>query len=156
MAAQSPNDVSAAAAVAALQAELEMVERALDSTDRKAALVPVAVAAVGSLFVVPDAPTSEAPIVLLVAGVLVAAVSIVLALVALRTRWMSFGPNARHAAESVHVPAPYYRRAVAGSLADAIDLMSDVLKVKGRRLNDSMSAGALAIALLALSRVLGG
>jgi len=151
-----PKATSAAAAVAALQAELEMLERALDTTDRKAALLPVAVAGIGGLFIVPDATLTGAQVLALLPGVASGAISAILALRVLRTTYLSFGPNAQQSARSTHFPPAYYNRAVAGSLADAIDLMSDVLRRKAGRLNVAMSFGGAAILLFALVRVAGG
>jgi hypothetical protein len=151
-----PDPASAAAAVVALRAELELLDGALDAVDRKAALVPVVVGAIGGLFIAPDATFSGLQAWTAVAAVFVGAAAAGLALVVLRTRYLTFGPNARTTADNVHIPPAYFDRAVAGSLANAIDAMSAVLNRKGRLLNWAMAIGGASILLFALVRVTGG
>jgi hypothetical protein len=151
-----PDASSAAAAVVALRAELELLDGALDAVDRKASLIPVVVGAIAGLFIAPDTTFSGLQAWIGGGAVIVGGIAAVLALIVLRTRYLSFGPNARTTANNVHVPPAYFDRAVAGSLANAIDAMSAVLNRKGTLLNWAMVAGGASILLFALVRVAGG
>jgi hypothetical protein len=152
-----PDKESAAAAVQTLRAELEMIERALDALDQKAALVPAALGAIAGLLVPSGSPSSLAQGLLLLGGLVSGLFATVFALVlVLRARYFNVGPDAQTAARYTYLSPADYNRAVAGSLADSIDAMSITNRYKSRWLNRSIYLLASTIVFLALARAAGG
>jgi hypothetical protein len=148
-----PDADSAAAAVETLRAELEGILGAIDALDQKAALIPAALGAIAALFIAPDTTFTGIKIPIVVIGLTAGGVSIVFALAALAPRFIDAGPNAQTTAASTHLHPAAFNRAVAGSLANSIDRMSEVTKSKGFRFNVSAVAAGIAIAALGLVRV---
>jgi hypothetical protein len=152
----APNPESAAAAVETLRAELDMIDNALDSIDRKAALIPAVLGAITGIFIAPDTTFTGLQQVLLPVALGTGIVSIVLAIAVLWARFISAGPHAQTTAEGTHLTPAEFNRAVAGSLANSVDAMSALAQSKGARLNQSMLLAACTIVLLAVVRVTGG
>ncbi len=151
---QAPVEASAEAAVTTLRAELDTLFQAIDAIDQKAAVVPAALGAIAALFIAPDTTLQEAQIVAMLIGIVTGGVSIGFALFALSARLIDAGPNAQQTAGAVHLHPAAFNRAVAGSLANSVDKMSEITKSKGYRLNVSLVFAAFAIASFAAIRVI--
>lgn len=152
----APNPESAAAAVVTLRAELDIVNGALESIDRKAALVPATLGVIAGLFVAPDTTFTTAQQGFLVVALATGIFAVIFALRVLWAQYLKAGPNAQMTVSGVHLQPADFNRAVAGSLAGAIDELSRITKTKGRRLNISITFAAITVLMLALARLAGG
>jgi hypothetical protein len=152
----SPNIDSAAAAVVTLRAELDMVDRALESIDRKAALLPAVLGAIAGLFIAPDQTFTMPQQLLLVGALGTGVIAVAVALWVLQTRRLNVGPNAQQTVAGTYLEPAEFNRAVAGSLARAVDQLSEIAIWKGNRVNVAMYFAAVTILLLAITRVIGG
>ncbi|HEV8489548.1 MAG TPA: hypothetical protein VGQ58_07145 [Candidatus Limnocylindrales bacterium] len=152
----APNPDSVVAAVETLRAELLMVERGLESIDRKAALLPPVLAAVAGFLTTPEGGYTPWQQVLLIAALGTFTTALILAIWILVSGRLNVGPNAQTTAKATHLAPADFNRAVAGSLANAVDELSDWSKWKGRRLYIAMGLAAATILLLAMARVAGG
>jgi hypothetical protein len=151
-----PNRETADAAVDVLRAQLGMIVSALDTIDRKAALVPTVMGAFAGVLFVSAGPYTfwEAVVLLgaLVTGVIGAALS-------LRVIWAQdqrIGPNAQDVAANTHLTPEHFHRAAAKSYADSIDTLSALTEWKAFRLNVAMALAVTTILLLAFARFVGG
>ena len=151
-----PDKDSAAAAVESLRDELHMADHALDAIDQKAALVPVVLGGFAGLVAVSDA--SLGPVLTPVLGVAlaVAALSIAVSLSVVWARYSTAGPGAQTTAANTHLSSAHFNRALAGSYADSVDILSELTKWKAHRLNAALALAGVAIVLLTFVRVVGG
>jgi hypothetical protein len=152
----TPNADSAVAAVAMLRAELEMVERALDAIDRKAALLPAVIAAIAGIFIAPDSTFTCTQYVALVPGLACGITASILALVVMKARRLDVGPNAHATANGAHFAPAEFNQRVARSLAKSVKAMSELSEWKAERLNIAGWFAGTSILLFALVRVAGG
>jgi hypothetical protein len=152
----APHPDSAAAAVATLRAELEMINGALEGLDRKAALVPVILGAVAGIFIAPDDSFTEPQQALLVGALAGGIIAVLAALQVLWARRVSVGPDAKTAAENTQLAPADFNNAVAGSLALSVAKLAEVVDWKGARLNVAFGSAAVTILLLASARLVGG
>jgi hypothetical protein len=152
----APNPTSAAAAVETLRVELDMVSDALSGLDRKAALVPAVLGATAGIFIAPDTAFTDRQQVLIVVALGTLVVAVVLSLRVLWAQNLNVGPNAQLTANGTHLEPAAFNHAVAGSLAKAVDQLSDLARWKGQRLNVAMWFAAATILFLALARYIGG
>jgi disulfide bond formation protein DsbB len=148
------NSESAAAAVETLRSELEVVNGALASIDQKAAFLPAALGAIVGIFIAPDAAFTHREEPLLLVALVTGISSALTALWVLWARFMNVGPNARETLGGMHLDPADFNRAVAGSLANAVDQASELAKWKGVRLNAAMWLAAATILILATTRLL--
>jgi hypothetical protein len=148
-----PNAESAAVAVEALRGELDMIDRALEAIDRKAALVPAVLGALAAFFVNPETVLSSNQRIAFIAGLVVGGISIAYAIRTMWARLLHVGPNAQTTSTSTHLKPADFNRAVAGSLADSVDAMSHLAQTKGDYLNRSFVLAALALLAFALVRI---
>lgn len=147
---------SAEAAVAALTAELTMANGNLDSIDQKAGLVPPVVAGVAALFIAPDLHFTWLQAAFLLPALATGGAAIWLALLTLEVQPISLGGEADQIAGGTHLQPADFNRAVAGSLAIAVEKHSALTKWKGGRLNWSMRLAGVTFLLLAAARLAGG
>ncbi len=152
----TPNPQSAEAAVETLRAELNMIDAALDAIDRKAALVPVVLGAIAGIFIAPDTRFTSGQTLFLVGALATGVLGTIVALRVMRAQNLNVGPNAQATAGGTHLAPEHFHRAVAGSLAQSIDAVSDLARWKAKRLNMAMWLAAATILLLALARLAGG
>lgn len=152
----APDPDSATAAVITLRAELEMVERALDSIDRKAALLPAVVATVAGIFIAPNTRFTDLQKLLLLPTLPSFLIAVLLAILVLRTSYLNVGPNSRRTAANVHRRAHVLNAAIASELAIAVTDLSRLAIQKGRRLNSAMEFAAATIVLTVSVRIAGG
>jgi hypothetical protein len=151
-----PHPESASAAVETLRAELDMVDRALDAIDRKAALLPPVLGAIAGILIAPDTTFTRIQQALLVVALATGVGALLFALRVMWARDLNLGPNAAEVATGTHLEPADFNRAVAGSLAKSVDALSELSKWKAFRLNVAMALAATTILLLALARVAGG
>lgn len=150
------NEKSAEAAVAALTAELTMANGNPESIDQKAGLVPPVVAGVAALFIAPDLHFSWLQAVFLLPWVLTGGLSIWFALRTLEAKPIALGGDADQIVTGTRFEPAAFNRAVAGSLAMAINKHSALTQWKGKRLNWSMRLAGVTFLLLAAARLAGG
>ncbi len=155
--ANRPDETTVEEAVKLLQVELALINGSFDSLDRKAALIPPAVATLAGLFMPPDLHAAW-PVTFVLAGLGIAAVaaSTYFALLALRGRILSHGSNAQALAHHTHLDVTDFRQNVAVDLAQAVDAFSEATKIKQHRLEPAIKWAVVAILLLALARIVGG
>lgn len=151
-----PNEASAAAAVAALQAELELADGNLDALDRKTALLPAFLAALAGLFIGSESVITglglTAVLIALAAGIL----SVSSALLAMRARPQISGPDVDEVIANLDLPIADFNAALANSLAQEINGATRVALFKARWLNRAMILAVGTILFLSLGRVAGG
>jgi hypothetical protein len=152
----TPNPESAAAAVGELHAQLSMIDGAVESLNTRAALLPAALAGIAGIFIAPDSRFSAGQIIFLLIALATGVASVAIALWVLRARYVSSGPNAQTMIAGTHLAPADFNRAVAGSLAIAVDKMSEVTKWKGDAINRAMWLAAVSVVFLAIARVAGG
>jgi hypothetical protein len=148
-----PDPTSAAAAVEVLRGELGMINDSMDRIDQKAALVPAALGTIAALFFAPDLNYAASRAIAIGIALVLAGLSILFAVATLRSRLLNVGPNAKTTADHVHLEPGDFNRAVAGSLADSVAMMSELSQRKGDRLNVSLILAAAAIFAMGLSRL---
>lgn len=153
---QPPNEASAAAAVSALHAELELADGNLDALDRKSALLPAFLAALAGLFISSESVLSglglTGVLIALVAGIL----SVSSALYAMRARAHILGPDVDEVIANLDLPIADFNAALANSLAEAINHATQVALFKARWLNRAMILAVVTILFLSLARLGGG
>ena len=142
--------------MAALSAELTLATDYLDRIDQKAALVPAVVAAVAALFIAPDTHFTLVQGIILVPALVFGIAAVWFALQTLETKPISLGGEADQIAKGDHYEPADFNHAMAGSLARAVNLQSELTRWKGRRLNWSMRCAGVTLLALALARIAGG
>lgn len=152
----APNKDSAAAAVANIQTELDALLGALEGFDRKAALVPTVLGIVAGIFIAPETKYEPVQLGLLASAIVTGILAVGYALRVLWAQHLKVGPNAQQMADGTSLDAAVFHAAVARSLANAVDHLTNATRKKARWFNLSISFGAVTILLLALTRVLGG
>jgi hypothetical protein len=150
-----PDPESAKAAVETLRHELDMTVTGMESTDRKAALVPAALGAVAGILIAPGSPASPLAGSFLVAALAAGIVAGYYTLRVLRAERYYLGPDAKTTADNVHLDSAHFDWAVATALGKAIEANQKVEDAKGRRLNLALFAASIAILGLAAARIAG-
>jgi len=150
-----PDAESAAAAVAALQSQLQLADGNLDALDRKAALLPAFLAALAGLFLDPDSILSGLGLVSVLIALAAGIVSVGCALNAMRARAHVSGADVDDVMANLDLPIRDFNAALAGSLAWAINNATDHALHKGRWLNRAMAIAVVTILFLSLSRLAG-
>lgn len=151
-----PNKESTAALVEVLKFELELADGNLNALDRKAALIPVAMAAIIGLFIAPDLTFSALQPWFLAAAAFTGLISVGLALWALSARGLVVGLDPDKALPWVHIGAADMNRAIAGSLGKALRNHAYTAIWKQPRINWSMGLAVATILLVASARLTGG
>ena len=151
----APNEASAAAAVAALQAELALADGNLDALDRKSALLPAFLAALAGLFIGADAAATGIGLLAVLGSLVAGILSVSAALFAMRARAQIPGPNVDEVVANLHLHIADFSAALAVSLADEIDDATRTALFKARWLNRAMVLAVLTILLLSAGRVAG-
>jgi hypothetical protein len=146
---------SAAAAVAALQAELQLADGNLDALDRKASLLPAFLAGLAGLFISADTSVNGAAVVAVVTALGTGILAVASALLALRARAHVLGPNAEEVVRNLDVPIAVFNAALANSLATAVNDATRVALFKSTWLNRAMLLAVATILLLSLGRITG-
>ena len=152
---QPPNEASAAAAVHALQAELELADGNLDALDRKTALLPAFLAALAGVFMGSDVVADGSRLIAFAIALSVGIGSVCCALYAMRARAHIPGPDVDEVIANLDLPIPYFNAALANSLAQAVNNATSVAVFKARWLNRAMILAVATILFLSLGRLLG-
>jgi hypothetical protein len=153
---RAPHEASAAAAVAALQAELELADHNLDALDRKSALLPAFLAALAGLFISSESVLTGLGIGAVVIALASGIISVSSALYAMRARAHILGPDVDEVIVNLDLPIADFNAALAGSLAEAINHATQVALFKARWLNRAMLLAVVTILFLSLARLGGG
>lgn len=148
------DELASAAAVAALQTQLDRHLSAVDGMDQKAALLPPLVGAVGVLGLVPAHATGLA-LWLDAAGVAAGLFAIAACFVSLAVRTVPVGGNEDQIASGAKMALDDFNAKLARSLADAIGLIHGTEKRKARSLNVAFFATAVAIGLWVVAHAIG-
>ena len=151
-----PNRETADAAVDALRAQLGIVIAALDTIDRKAALVPTVMGALAGVLFVSTGPYTSWQGALLLGALVTGVISAGLSLRVIWAQDQRIGPNAQEVAANTHLSPEHFHRAAAKSYADSIDALSALTEWKAAWLNRAMALAVATILLLALARFAGG
>ncbi len=153
---QPPNEASAAAAVSALQAELELADGNLDALDRKSALLPAFLAALAGLFISSESVLNGLGLLVVLIALVAGILSVSFALYAMRARAHILGPDVDAVIANLELPIADFNAALAGSLAEAINRATQVALFKARWLNRAMILAVVTILFLSLARLIGG
>jgi len=140
-------------AVDLLRGELQLTVDAVDSLDRKLALVVPAVVAIAALLA-PSGAGSALEIQVLIAGGIVAIVTAVFALLGLLARSTYYGPDPGLLAASIRNPYPDYYRDVAQSLGWCARMTSAVVSTKGWYFNMAAVSASCTMLLFLAARIL--
>lgn len=151
-----PNEASAAAAVAALQAELELADGNLDALDRKSALLPAFLAALAGLFIGAESVITGLGLTAVLGALVAGVLSVSSAMLAMRARPQIFGPDVDEVIANLDLPIADFNAALANSLAQEINGATRVALFKARWLNRAMILAVATILFLSLGRVAGG
>lgn len=126
---------------------------ALDSLDRKLALLPAAVGVVAGLLL-PDAMTTALRVQLGAAALMASVVAIGLALVGIAGRETSIGPDPAGLTARFSDPTPAFYVEAAGPFTVALERLAHLTASKARYLNLALVAAASGIVLFLAVRLL--
>ena len=145
-------DDHAADAVELLREQLQIGLGGLDAIDRKLALVVPVVGGISALIVRGAAPAAF-QLLVLIAGIMVAALATILSLIGLLTRSAAIGVDASRVAWRIRVPYPDYNRDVAQALQRAVKANIKLAEHKARFFNLAAVAASCSILLLVAARI---
>ena len=151
----SPNPESAAAAVQALQSELQLADGNLDALDRKAALLPAFLAALAGLFIDSNSVRSGLGLIATLIALALGICAVTCSLRAMTARAHVPGADVDQVTSNLHLPVADFNAALAGSLALAINAGTRIAVFKARWLNRGMILAVVTILFLSLSRFTG-
>jgi hypothetical protein len=153
MASEGLAPINGPAVLDLLQSEVNSGQAALDSLDRKMALIPVAIAGVAGLLL-PQGDLAPYQFGLAIAAGAVSVVSVVLALIGLRGRPVSFGPESGWLAGQTASESGAFYEDVARRLNLSVLSLFEATKAKSRAFNLSIVAASCAMLLFLAVRVL--
>lgn len=151
----APNPESAAAAVQALQSELQLADGNLDALDRKAALLPAFLAALAGLFIGSDSVRSGLGLIATLIALALGIGAVTCSLRAMSARAHVPGADVDEVTSNLHLPIADFNAALAGSIALAINNGTRIAVFKARWLNRGMILAVITILFLSLSRLTG-
>lgn len=152
----SKKEQNAETAIEALQNQIELADGNLDSIDRKAALIPAALAGISAIFL-PESfeGYNRIQIASLLEASAFGLLSVLFALYCLRTRSVVIGPDVDKLVMGLDTSTEDYKTKVAGSLALAVNELTLSGGHKAKQVNRSMTFASISILFIVLSRVAG-
>ncbi len=147
---------ASAAALTVLQGQLDRHLASVDGMDRKAALLPPALGAVGVLGLVPAAGAQGLPLICAVLGVAATLIAFLTCLATLAVEKVAVGADPDKVAAGAALSPDEFNHRMCRSLANVIREVKAVEFDKARSLNIAFAATAAAIFFWLLSRATSG
>jgi hypothetical protein len=150
----TPDKETVAAAVSVLQFELGLANGAIDSLDRKAALIPPFLVAAAAFLLGPVSTTYNwLQLALVALAILTGIRSSYLAYRAIAPDLIRLGPRAEIVERHTSAPVAAFDQRVVEALSEAVQETSKTTLVKGERLTAGLVLAGATLVLLVFARV---